>query len=203
MFDPLGLSYFAGGPHAGSPPASATNPTNGGGGGGGLILIACRGDATLVSTSTIDLRGGGGEGQYDTTAGAGVIPSNAGAGGGAGGYLVVEGLTALSMTGSIWANGGGGGGGSSDEDTSAPAGQDGQRKNGQALGGVGNVTTGGYGGFRFTNPIAGGGESTGSHGAGGGGSMGIIHIFVPPTVSANVTSTNMSPIPTTKIAKTR
>jgi hypothetical protein len=205
--DPLTLANFAGGPRGGSPggimpPLTASF---GGGGGGGVLLVACRGSATLNTGSTIDVRGGGGAAQRDTIFGAQIAQSDCGAGGGAGGYVVVEGLTGVTMSGGIYGNGGGGGGGNTANDTSGGAGGDGPRSVG--AGGAGSAGngggTGGNGGYRSGAPGLGGGTTSGTNGGGGGGSMGVTHVFVPTGITPSVTTTNMSPLPTTHAALTR
>jgi hypothetical protein len=203
-FDPTSLAYFAGGPHAGSSGGIiGLNGVAGGGGGGAVLLAACRGTATLSSTSIIDLKGGGGNPQRDTIAGSQIQNSDCGAGGGAGGYLAVEALTGVTMTGQIWANGGGGGGGSSsNEPANGGVGSDGQRSIAGANGGPGSGQggAGGRGGFRGGNPLAGGGTT---FAGGGGGSVGVVHVFTPTGVTPAITNTNMSPIPTLKMTPTR
>jgi hypothetical protein len=201
--DPLTLAFFGGGPRAAS--ASGIFGPNGGGGGGALTLIACRGRVTLANTSTIDVGGGGGGGQRDEILGAQISIGPCGAGGGAGGYVAVQGLTGITMAGGIYANGGGGGGGSNANDTSGDPGGDGPRSttaggNGGTGNGGGN---GGDGGFRGGAPRAGGGSTSGSNGAGGGGSMGFVHVFAPAAVTPSITNTNMSPTPLVRTTPTR
>lgn len=114
-----------------------------GGAGGAATLIACHG--LLSVTGTIDAGGGGGQGGR-----AGVTATQmwSGAGGGSGGYVVLQGLS-ITVTGQLYANGGGGGAGWAL----------GSSQNGQP----------GEDGTRSTTFSAGGGVSFGSEGAGGAG----------------------------------
>lgn len=199
-FDPTNLPYFAGGPHAVG--SSGTAAVGGGGGGGGLLFASCRGATTVLPTAVIDLRGGGGLGQHDTTIGTGTTLSDCGGGGGAGGYLVIQGLTGVSVAGNIYANGGGGGGGSTCGDPPAGfPGSDGQRSiTMQASGGMpcGSGGYGGLGGIEGTLAVTGSGSS-----GGGGGSIGVVHVFTPTGVTPAITSANLSPVPTVRQAATR
>jgi hypothetical protein len=203
VLDPLTLAFFAGGPRAGG--GSLIGQTSGGGGGGAILLAACRGTVTTGTTSTIDVGGGGGEAQYDQILGGQIAQSTAGAGGGAGGYVAIEGLTGVVINGALYANGGGGGGGNTANDIGGTAGGNGQRSTTvQATGGAGGGAgaLGGRGGIRGTPPTAGGG-TTSSAGAGGGGAVGVFHIFTPMGVTPMLNTTSTSPNPIARTTPTR
>jgi hypothetical protein len=167
-------------------------------------MVSCRGAATLSSSSIIDLRGTGGDKQHDTAPGSGITLSDSAAGGGAGGYLAVQALTGVTMTGQVYANGGGGGGAdSTDGGFCAFPGQEGQRTTTTAaLGGMGcgSGGKGGKGGLEGTNPESGIGST---YGGGGGGSIGVVHAFTPSGVAPSITASSMSPVPATRPTATR
>jgi hypothetical protein len=189
--DPLTLGILVGGARA--PKASAAVASvSGGGGGGALTLIACRGTVTV--SGTIDARGGGGAAQRDTVTGPTLSLSNGGAGGGSGGYVVLQGLD-VRVTGQLYANGGGGGGGNTVNDGAGQPGEDGKRSaTVAALGGSGNGGgNGGNGGIQSVAPTAGGGTTSGVNGGGGGGAHGRFRVYTPSSVTPTLTPSAISP----------
>ena len=163
--DPASRAELVGGPQLDATGFSAAAP---GAGGGAVTLISCRAKSAL--SGLINLGGGGGAPSTVSVFGDYL----AAGGGGAGGYLVIQGMT-VDVTGQAYANGGGGGAGhiggaGADGSVSAvvPAagGQPTPNPNGMAgAGGPGGVGTGlpGNGlkaGNSFTT-AGGGGGSTG------------------------------------------
>jgi hypothetical protein len=171
---------------AGAIPSGICASTRGGGGGGALTLISCKG--TLIISGNVDAGGGGGEpGQL-----GGQFAPCGGAGGGTGGTLVLQGA-GIRVTGGVFANGGGGGAGCAGSNTAA--GEDGSRSTtAPASGGLqAACTIGGAGGIATMVPAP-GADGTGSNpGAGGGGSVGRIEVFVPAGVTPNLVAAQASP----------
>lgn len=151
----------------------------GGGGGGAITLIACRG--TVRVSGTITSSGGGGA--------AGITASHGnaqgGGGGGAGGTIVMQGL-ALDLTGQFYANGGSGGGNSG-------AGQDGATSLLAATGGGGTLA-GGNGAVQGTVAASGGcNKAVSTVPGGGGGALGFVLTYAPPSGRTVVTPSKASP----------
>lgn len=168
--DPAQLAVMTGGPHS-----------DGGGGGGGVILVACRGDVTV--DGLIDVGGGGGAGGAIHA----TLPVGA-KGGGAGGYVVMQGWM-VTVSGKVYANGGGGGEGYTGSATGS-TGADGTRSaSSGAQGGAGGG--GGAGGAGATKVT---GAGIGLHsGGGGGGGLGFLQTYTPANVQPTLTPTESSP----------
>ena len=184
---PAAATVFAGGPHTI------------GGGGGALALVSCR--STVSVLGTLDSRGGGGlGGRFFVPAGQAARPWW-GTGGGAGGYVVLQGANVL-VTGQVFANGGGGGAGNNT--ALAPGnvnGLDGTAsdtvcaRGGIAPSGAGNGGVGGCGTFSFGAPGDGihPSDSTNGQPGGGGGSMGFFQSYTPAGVTPTLLPAHASP----------
>lgn len=171
-------------------PRSDASGGYGGGGGGASTLISCRGRLT-VSGST-DAGGGGGT-PNDIEGINTIVPAR---GGGAGGTMVLQGMT-MNLTGRFFANGGGGGGGNGTG--GGTPGEDGQRSTSPALGGLdgGATRSGGYGGTENTP-----GPGSAPGGA-GGGAAGYVLVYTPPSTTPLIAPVAQSPnltIPTAKLS---
>lgn len=176
--NPLGEAAFSGGTRPGDDTGitSADDPVVGGAG-GGVMIIGCRGTASV--TGSIDAGGGGGmRGQN----------GHGGAAGGSGGYVVLQGAN-VSVTGTLTVNGGGGG---------AACQTAGQCTNGTDALGV-NAGTGGSGGSAGGSggkvnapPTAGANADSGITGA-GGGSVGMVQVYTPSGIAPTLTP--QSPVP--------
>jgi hypothetical protein len=176
--DPAQLAVMVGGPSA----------SGGGGGGGGVLLVACRGDVAV--DGVVDLGGGGGGGGSQ-------IPMTAirqATGGGAGGYLVIQGLNIM-LTGYLYANGGGGGAGYTGSVT-GNSGHDGTRSTtvgalgGAAQAGEGHGGNGGAGQIAATVGVH---ATNGGTGGGGGAGLGFLQTYTPAGVTPTLTPTESSP----------
>ncbi len=145
------------------------------GAGGGALEISARQSITVGADASIHAAGGGGS--------PGRLALGGGGGGGAGGYIGLD-APAVTIAGTITANGGGGGGGASDV-ADGSAGGNGRADDQPALGGAGattsNIGTCGRGGDGSAGgTLAGGtGASSSCGGAGGGGGAGYILIWSP------------------------
>ncbi|HEU0032417.1 MAG TPA: hypothetical protein VFQ53_17415 [Kofleriaceae bacterium] len=190
--NPADLVSLVGGPRPQIPTTIDADP---GGGGGALTVIACRGAVTVSATGVIDAGGGGGRPGFDQIFGGGV-QFTSGAGGGAGGNIVLQGA-AISVLGQIFANGGGGGGGTAISDTPGQPGDDGLRlattsASGGAGAGVGGA--GGAGGRQGVAPTPGlMPGSTGATPGGGGGSVGFAQTYTPSGVAPVLQPSAASP----------
>lgn len=190
--NPADLVAFIGGPR---PQVGMGVDPKPGGGGGALMLVACRGSVTISATATLDAGGGGGQASFDAILGVGTSFVS-GAGGGAGGNIVLQGLS-ITVLGNVFVNGGGGGGGTSVDDGAGTAGQDGTRDAfDQANGGSGsgNGGGGGQGGANLLVPGA-GFKSLAVAGTpgGGGGSVGFLQTYTPAGVTPTLTPASVSP----------
>lgn len=176
--DPMVTRVFTGGARPNRPTGLQPYHPWPGGGGGALMLVSCR-DAVAVS-GVIDAGGGGGEAGRDTNTKPGAVTFVGGAGGGAGGYIVLQGfeVRVASTTGGLFANGGAGGGGCSLDGCQGVAGANAGRTANAAVGGrpSNEGGTGGNGGT--SSPPTFGLASYYSPG-GGGGAAGRIHVFTP------------------------
>lgn len=156
-----------------------------GGGGGALQISAANGIS--VGPVVIRAAGGGGNGGGNFVSGGG--------GGGSGGLIFLE-APAISVLGTLAANGGGGGGGGSGSGVGTPGsnGGDGLGSAARASGGIGGVpqgSDGGRGGAGGSLPSAGSGLN--SKGGGGGGAAGRIWLRHRSSVPLNVSSATVSP----------
>ncbi len=187
-FDPLPLP-LRGGPRS---PTQGIAPigANGGGGGGAATLISCRGTVTV--SGALDAGGGGGQGGSDEIFGP-QISLYAAAGGGAGGYVVLQGLD-VAVSGQVFANGGGGGGGGAN-DAAGGQGGDGGRSTSPTAGGspLAGSGAGGSGGAAGFAPGVGKRPPGGGSAGGGGGSMGHFQVYAPSGVNPVVTPSAASP----------
>jgi hypothetical protein len=161
---------------------------NGGGGGGAATLVSCRG---TVSVSGLVGAGGGGAPLFYPFGPTG------GFGGGAGGYVVLQGAN-IQVTGQVYANGGGGaaGGGSAADVTAAEEGQDGPLSTSRAAGGTPQpgAGAGGAGGFVEGGPLNGTHPTNSSfYPGGGGGSIGFFQTYTPAGVTPTLTPSQASP----------
>jgi hypothetical protein len=162
-----------------------------GGGGGAATLIACRGQVSV--SGLLDARGGGGTG-----GGPGTFAGShwSGTGGGAGGNVVLQGLSIV-VTGQVFANGGGGGAGWTLSGRSGLPGTDGTRSASDSASGgasVGGEGAGGRGGRQGAAP----GEGTrpaasGMLPGGGGGSLGFFQTYTPRGIEPTLTPAAASP----------
>ncbi len=189
--DPPDVVPLRGGARGGTiMPDVAGSPSRGGGGGGAVVLGSCSGTVTV--NGVIDASGGGGEPGFDTVFGTGTSFVG-GAGGGAGGYVVLQGRIELTSLAEIYANGGAGGGGSSAEDMAGIQGEDGRRSMGPCAQG-GNPNFGGFPAGRGgngacvelvsavlvnVNPQPGNPGDGGGSAGGGGGAFGRLQVFAP------------------------
>ncbi len=150
--------------------------------GGAVLLIACRGSATI--TGTVDVNGGGGAG------GKGILVQGnsvdvGGTGGGAGGVAIVQGATVV-VSGSMFANGGGGGGGCGGSGCVGGLGQTGQRSTTPGTGGPA-AAGGGDGGTGGTGTVA---PGPGAGKGGGGGAAGWLWAYTPEGAAPTLSSTS-------------
>lgn len=154
--------------------------------GGGLLLISCHDSVTI--SGVIAANGGGSPGGKTL----GTNSYIGATGGGAGGFVVIQGLR-VAITGSLFANGGGGGGGCVGNCTAIIQGQDGQRSTTPAAGGLG-YNTGANGGAGGTAVAPGNGRA-GAEGSpgGGGGAAGRLRVYTPMGVSPTITPAQLSP----------
>lgn len=191
--DPLGTTIFAGGSSAMMPTFQQQQKLYPypGGGGGALMLVSCRGDVSV--TGTIHAGGGGGNGGKDVDPSGGAFTYVGAAGGGAGGYVVMQGIdvqfTSIGSDG-IFANGGGGGAGCVADACSGQPGFDAQAS---VLGGAaGNANsgagTGGRGGDKSAPNGHPGSNDPNSPGA-GGGAVGRLQVCRPDLGSVTVSAT--------------
>lgn len=162
-----------------------------GGAGGNVTLVACRGNAQV--TGYIDVSGGGGSG--GSTDG---VHKYSGAGGGSGGFILIQGRE-VTITGGLYANGGAGGGGMSSAGVAGTKGNDGSPTTSPASGGN-PATGGGRGGNGGASDPPGGGAppmTAGANAGGGGGSAGFIQLLLPrdqlPQLTGAVASPPMQP----------
>ena len=156
-------------------------------GGGALTLVSCRG--AIKVTGTVDVGGGGGRGAQNLNQ-AGYFYAE---GGGAGGTVVLQGMT-IEVTGGVFANGGGGGAGKTTQlEPLAENGAPGGRSTTPASGGaVGTAEHGGSGGTG-TNPGPGGSNNTTDRGGAGGGAAGYLLTYAPTGATVTVASGTASP----------
>lgn len=160
----------------------------GGGGGGAVTVVACRG--ALNVSGTINAGGGGGHGGYKSGTDV-LFPI----GGGAGGTIILQGLS-VSLTGSLFTHGGGGGGGGGGGTTTGTDGQDGSTTTatpplgGTSTGGGGRM--GGIGGFGSSVPgVSNGCTVSGvTYPGAGGGSQGFLGIVSGTTTTNTPTFTS-------------
>ncbi len=186
-YDPLAEPFFVGGRRGG---VRTTYCGTGGTGGGAATLISCR--QAVVVDGIVDASGAGGLG--GRVGGPGNCP---GRGGGAGGYVVLQGAD-VRVSGRLFANGGGGGCGKP-FGSNGVNGPDGARSVAAPLGCTpttdeGSGGTGGAQGFAPGN----GGLGAGTGGSartsgGGGGSMGFFQVYTPSGVVPTLTPTASSP----------
>lgn len=188
-YDPLTEPYFVGGRGGG---VRTTYCGSGGSGGGAATLISCR--QAVVIDGTVDASGGGGRGGRAGSMGMGNCP---GAGGGAGGYVVLQGVD-VRVSGQMFANGGGGGCGKP-FNANGLDGANGAAATGAPVGCTpttdeGSGGAGGAEGFAPANggPGAGTGGSARTAG-GGGGSVGYFQTYTPSTVIPTLTPAASSP----------
>lgn len=169
---------------------------SGGGGGGAITLIACRGRVDIAGI--IDAGGGGGRAGYFKETEP--FPFG-GAGGGAGGNVVLQGRH-VTVTGKLFANGGAGGSGRPDtSDTAEGApGDDATPSTDCALGGAATRSaTGGDGGCGLAPAKDGSRWRVDTStvvqpsGGGGGGSVGYLQVFTPAGVEPTLTPAAISP----------
>jgi hypothetical protein len=151
----------------GAPGGTGRQAGGAGGPGGGAIAVVALDSITLGGG--INTGGSGGDGSVGN--------NGAGGGGGAGGMIALD-SAAITVTGTLAANGGGGGSGSNNNDNSAgkpgsPGGLTATRATGGTGGGGGNGGTGGAG---TTLIGAQGQDDDVDAGGGGGGSTGFILI---------------------------
>lgn len=149
--------------------ASLQDPPDGrpGGGGGGAVQFVAGKDVVVAGTMTACGATGAGDGA-----------ETSGAGGGAGGAILIEGLRVfLEPTAILSVNGGGGSGGNGNSTNQSTGGQSGPPGNDRALGGVG-AAGGGSGGRGGAGSSPGGenGLVGNQRGGGGGGGAGYIRI---------------------------
>ncbi len=176
--DAFPTSTFYGG-HSGA----SEGLVSGGGGGGGVMLTSCQG--TVNVARKIDVGGGGGGGSLSAVAGAG---------GGSGGRILIQAMNVvLQGAAGLWANGGGGGGGASSG--VGIAGADAFPERRAAFGGGTGANVGGDGGYLLSDALPGGAGTTPGTQGGGGGSIGIIEIAVPPAATFVLTTMEVSPTP--------
>jgi hypothetical protein len=198
--DPALSGVLIGGPRP-PMPTNVTHPVPGGGG-GALVLIACRG--TVSVSGTIDANGGGGGGGRDTNLG-GTQAYFGGAGGGAGGYIAMQGYevrVSNTLGNGIYATGGAGGGGCTGDNCVGNAGQDGQRSSTRAIGGAPIGEGGGGGGGGTGSPPTAGLASFYSPG-GGGASLGRCQTFVPASGTATMSGTGIPGCESPRMISTR
>ena len=184
--DPGSLSVLVGGPQSGESNLGMIV----GGGGGAATLVACRGTVSVSASGEINAAGGGG------------ISFIAGFGGGAGGYVVFQGMQVM-LSGKLFANGGGGGAGSFNGGSAA--GFEGQRDLANNNGGLSPTggANGGRGGSGSSLPGLGGKSPpgtacqgvTGGGGGGGGGSVGFFQTYTPVGIDPVITPSMASPMP--------
>ena len=160
-------------------------------GGGAVMLVSCRG--TVRISGAVHVGGGGGLG--GSANGIICLP---GAGGGAGGNVLIEGMN-VDITGSLYANGGGGGAGCvpNTQATSEQNGADGPMSD--VVSGIGGVAvngggSGGNGGIGTTPPGDGRHAQMGvGQPGGGGGSVGWLQVATPSGVTPTLTPSHVSP----------
>lgn len=182
VMNPALLASFIGGGSAGGAAGFW------GGGGGAVMFVSCHGEVKV--TGTINAGGGGG------AAGIAVFLALIAHGGGAGGYVVIQGVS-VSVTGQVFANGGGGGGGWLTTGAEGMPGADGTTSDvfgasgGNLVGGSGR---GGTGGFKDNRPTQGTHPTANGAGAGGGGgSVGFLQTYTPSGTTATLTPSHVSP----------
>jgi hypothetical protein len=160
------------------------------GGGGAATLVSCHG---VVMVSGIISAGGAG-GIAGFKFGTSIFVP--GQGGGAGGYVVLQGLK-VDVTGQLFANGGAGGGGMQSNQNGGMAGQDGQLSDVFPAQGGSTQTdegAGGAGGIGTADPQKGKHPAgAGATAGGGGGSVGFLQIYTPEGLSPTVTPSHVSP----------
>lgn len=181
---PVDTGILAGGPR-----------TESAGGGGAVSIVSCRGTVRLSGlVSTVGAGGAAGRNRA-TTLGAG--------GGGAGGYVILQGVD-VEVSGRLFANGGAGGSGRPVNSDKGASGQNGSLSS--AVGALGPTGTagagsGGSGGYAGAGPKPGGMLlAAGATAGGGGGSTGFLQtatagghapmlmpLDVSPVVEPNVT----------------
>jgi hypothetical protein len=192
VLDPLLTMVFVGGRSPTGPTLQQGSYPIPGGGGGAVMLVACRGD--VVVSGMIDAGGGGGQKGRDTNP-TGLFTNPGGAGGGTGGYVVLQGIE-VNVTsvgsGGVFANGGAGGGGCAGDGCLGSDGPDATRSTTGAMGGGPGTGggSGGSGGATFT--AAGAGEPATGPG-GGGGAVGRLQICRPDVGTVSVSAT-VSPL---------
>lgn len=185
MADPATLPVLIGGPQSRE---NGTGSTVYGGGGGAATLVACRGIVSVPGE--ISAGGGGGS----------VNPS--GYGGGAGGYMVFQGMR-IELVGKLFANGGGGGSGTSPSNGGFNSGGAGKRDVMNENGGISGFggANGGRGGNAVGVPFPGEKMPNGAgclnlnSGGGGGGSVGFLQTYTPVGVDPAVAPVAASPMP--------
>ncbi|MEO6418570.1 MAG: hypothetical protein ABIP39_04145 [Polyangiaceae bacterium] len=196
MFGVASLVPLIGGAGGGANGAGGGGPQAAGGGGGGAAqLVSCK-SFTLASTGVLQGGGGGGAGGPGSLLAA--VQAGGGGGAGSGGAILIE-APAVTIAGTIAANGGGGGGGGlrgnlGTAGAAGQPGQDGKASTVAATGGTSNAESGigGAGGVGATAPVVGAAPtvSTGSAG-GGGGAVGIVRVNVrsghAPTITGTIT----------------
>ena len=177
---------------AGGSGGNTNNGTIGGGGGtsGGALWLIAQGDVAIPRTGTVVASGGGGAGGHGS-AGAG---GSGGGGGGSGGYIRITAGHAITVVGTIAANGGGGGGGGTTTTATGAVGSPGAASTVGGAGGdgAGNGGLGGVGGS-ITPALPGYSAANASGGGGGGGGAGLI---VLKSTTVETTGGTVSPGPT-------
>jgi len=188
LADPALLGDFMGG-------AASYRETNGdsAGGGGVVTLVSCRGQ--LAVSGRIMAGGGGGRGGVfvELVPGSGSGFAVPGEGGGAGGYVVLQGAH-ISVSGSMFANGSGGGAGMQSNNAAGAAGANGT--DGPPLGGfeANGGGRGGTGGFASTAPGVGGKPTSSlATAGGGGGSVGFFQAYSPEGFEPSIVPVELSP----------
>jgi hypothetical protein len=183
VMNPALLASFIGGGSSGSVPNIAM-----GGGGGAIMVASCHGEVRV--TGIVNAGGGGG------AAGIALFLPGFAQGGGAGGNIVIQGVS-VSITGQVYANGGGGGGGWRTGGGEGVPGADGSLSESAGASG-GNVDggsgRGGSGGYKNMPPTNGTHPTVNNSGAGaGGGSVGFLQTYTPSGVTATLTPAHVSP----------
>jgi hypothetical protein len=155
-----------GGCGGGSGSNSGGGVRSAGGGGGGALELSAGGNLILGATALIDVGANGGVGGLDISAGGG---------GGAGGMVILEGVTVtLAQGGFVAANGGGGGAGGNGNGLGAgTAGGPGPAMLAPAVGGA-SASSGGMGGWENGNAGANAPFNGSANGGGGGGAVGLV-----------------------------
>jgi hypothetical protein len=186
VMNPALLASFIGGGSSG-----AIGPAFMGGGGGALMFVSCHGEVAIAGT--INAGGGGGGGAAGI---AETIFAFIAHGGGAGGNVVIQGVS-VDVTGQVFANGGAGGGGWQSTGAQGMPGADGTLSDASGAAGgnvVGGSGHGGMGGYKDNIPTQGTHPTANETGAGGGGgSVGFLQTYTPSGVPATLTPAHVSP----------